>query len=165
MLTGNSSDAFRTWPSAKPIGLIMSRTRFTLVLVAMALLSGCVALGWRFGPVFSCKSTGMFAEPPIVVHRGPEYFLAWTYGKDAFFFRPGYKAMDGRLVFVLQGTSSSGNVSGRYTEMKIEGAENLLALQRGGAVWWEPDGSHMQLEVVEHAHSGPAGSRGGPWYL
>src|SRR5687767_12786836 len=111
----------------------MKKGLLTVALSAMALLGGC---GWRFGPGFSYGS-GMFAEPPIVVHRGEDYFLAWTYGKDAFFYRPSYKAMDGRLVFALQGSSSSGNLGGRYTEMKIEGAENLLALRRGGAFWWE----------------------------
>jgi hypothetical protein len=37
--------------------------------------------------------------------------------------------------------------------MKIEGADNLQALQRGGAYWWErepePNGTFVPLKVVE----------------
>jgi len=106
------------------------------------------AMGWRFGPGLSCKATGLFAAPPVVVHRNSGYALAWTYGKDAFFFQPNYRALDGRLVFVLQATSSSGNVAGSRTEMPIDGTENVAALESGGAFWWEPDGSYVKLEVT-----------------
>src|SRR3954465_14669848 len=102
--------------------------RFTLpaCLLPQALLGGCVASGWRFGPVFRCTDGAMFSEPPVVVRRGGEYFLAWRQGTFEFAFFPTYKAMDGRLVFVLQGTSSSGsNLAGRRREMKIEGAQSV----------------------------------------
>src|SRR5262245_30725316 len=95
-------------------------------LAATVLLSGCVALGWRFGPGFSSGDTALFAEPPVVVHRGDGYFLAWTQGSHPFFFEPGYEVVDGRLVFALVATASSGNLAGRRREMKIEGAENIM---------------------------------------
>jgi hypothetical protein len=122
-----------------------------LVLTAALALGGCVALGWRFGPGYSCSDKSLFAEPPVVEHRGADYFLAWTQGSHPFFFQPGYKPMDGRLVFALVATSSSGNLAGQHREMRIEGAENILALRRGGAFWWEPepDDRFMQLKVEE----------------
>jgi hypothetical protein len=87
-----------------------------------------------------------------VVHRGDEYVLTWTQGTFEFFFQPSYKAIDGRLVLVLQGTSSSGSLAGRRREMKIEGADNLQALKSGGAFWWErapePNGRLVALKVV-----------------
>lgn len=138
------------------------------MLLALTLLSGCVALGWRFGPgSFSARDTSLFSEPPVVVRRGEEYFLAWTQGSYPFFFQPDYQAMDGRLVFALVATASSGNLAGRHRELKIEGADNLFALQHGGACWWErepepegrwlwelwkPDRSRLvPLRIVEQA--------------
>jgi hypothetical protein len=133
----------------------MTKTPIAVVLATMLLVSGCVALGWRFGPSFSSSDTELFSEPPVVVHRGEEYFLAWTQGSHPFFFQPNYKAMDRRLVFALVATASSGNLAGRHREMKIEGADNILALQRGGAYWWErepePDGRFVRLKIVEQS--------------
>jgi len=130
----------------------MSRTTLALVLSANLLLGGCVASGWRFGPGYSSADRALFSAPPVVVHRGDEYFLTWTQGSHPFFFQPGYRTMNGRLVFALVATSSSGNFAGRHREMKIEGADNLRAL-RGGCYWWEPepepDGRFVPLTVVE----------------
>jgi len=128
------------------------------VLVAAALaawlhLAGCVALGWRFGPGFSAADTSLFAKPPVVVHRGRDFFLAWTQGSAPFFFEPAYRPRDGRLVFTVVSTSSSGNFAGRPREMRLEGDDNIAALQRGGAYWWErspqPDGTFVPLQIVE----------------
>lgn len=136
---------------------IMTRTRLATALTVTLLLGGCVALGWRFGPGFSLTDAplaeALFSTPPVVRHRGEEYFLTWTQGSYPFFFQPDYKAMDGRLVFALVATSSSGNLAGRHREMKIEGADNLQALERGGAYWWErepePNGTFVPLKIVE----------------
>lgn len=134
----------------------MTRTPIAAALAAL-LLSGCVALGWRFGPGFSLTATPLgetlFSAPPVVEHRGEEYFLTWTQGTYQYFFQPDYKGMDGRLVFALVATSSSGNQAGRHQEMKIKGADHILALQHGGAYWWEaepePDGKFVPLRIVE----------------
>jgi hypothetical protein len=121
-------------------------------LAAPLLLCGCVALGWRFGPGLSCEDKAYFARPPVVVRRGDEFFLAWTQGSHPFFFRPDYRARDGRLVFALVSTSSSGNLAGRPQELKIEGDAQVLALRRGGAYWWEPepppDGRLVRLNML-----------------
>jgi hypothetical protein len=125
------------------------------ILTAPALLapSGCVALGWRFGPGLSVHDTALFSEPPVVVHRDGAYALAWTQGTNPFFFEPSYKAIDGRLVFALVTTASSGNLAGRPRAMTIEGAENIAALEHGGACWWEPEpepgGACVELRRVE----------------
>ncbi len=122
-----------------------------LLLTALFSLAGCVALGWRFGPGYSCLDKALFSEPPVVEHRGADYFLAWTQGSHPFFFQPDYRPMDGRLVFAMIATSSSGNLAEQHREMKIEGAEDVLALRRGGAFWWEPepDERFVQLRIVE----------------
>ena len=123
------------------------------VLLAFALAcTGCVETGWRFGPGLSCTSGTLFSAPPVVERRGDAYFLTWTQGGYEFFFQPSYKAIDGRLIFALQVTSSSGSLAGRHREMRIEGTENLRALQTGGAFWWErdpePDGRLIRLKTV-----------------
>jgi hypothetical protein len=127
------------------------------VPLALPLLGGCVALGWRFGPGFSSRDTALFSEPPVLVHRDQGYVLAWTQGSHPFFFEPRYRAMDGRLVFALVATSSSGSLAGRHREMKIEGAGNVLALQQGGACWWEqepePNGRCVELTLLEQSDS------------
>lgn len=130
----------------------MRRASTLLLVSAMAFIGGCVALGWRFGPGFSCTSGAMFAAPPVVEQRGQEYLLTWKQGSFEFFYQPDYKVMGDRLIFVLQGTSSSGSLAGRRREMKIEGVENLKALKSGGAYWWErepePNGSFVALKIV-----------------
>lgn len=133
--------------------------RRLVALAALCGLSSCVALGWRFGPAFSCADTAMFAAPPVIEQRGDDAFLTWTQGSFPFFFAPNYQPMDGRLVFALQGTSSSGSLAGRARELKIEGAENLAALKTGGAVWWnrepEPNGTFVPLTVVRSTSPAP----------
>jgi hypothetical protein len=131
------------------------------VLVTAPLLCGCadltVGLGWRFGPGFSMRERqGLFAEAPVVEHRGRDYFLTWKQGEDPFFFQPDYRAIDGRLLFAVAATASSGSIAaGTRREIRIEGAENLEALRHGGAYWWErepePRGSLVPLKVVDTA--------------
>lgn len=128
--------------------------RHVAATLAVTLLPyGCVALGWRFGPGFSSEDKALFAKPPVVVHRGGEFVLAWTQGSNPFFFQPSYQVKDGRLVFALVSTTSSGNLAGRPREMKIEGEDNISALRRRGACWWErepaPDGRLVPLAIVE----------------
>src|SRR5262249_28072471 len=135
------------------IFLMPFRRAAGIIAVALLLFSGCVALGWRFGPGFSSDDKALFAEPPVVVHRADDFFLAWTQGSHPFFFQPGYRVKDGHLVFALVSTASSGRFAGQPREMKIEGNDNILALRRAGAYWWEPepapDGRLVPLKVVE----------------
>ena len=132
----------------------MQRSLFALLLLFASLLAGCVGLGWRFGPGFSMRERrDLFAEPPVVEHRGQAYVLTWKEGDNPFFFEPSYEAMGNRLVFALVATASSGSLAGRRREMTISGADNLEALRRGGAFWWEPApeprGSLVPLRIVE----------------
>ncbi|HOX42415.1 MAG TPA: hypothetical protein PK668_02405 [Myxococcota bacterium] len=130
-------------------------TRWLAAFGLAVLLTGCVAMGWRFGPGFPCSSGTMFAAPPVVEHRADGYYLTWTQGDYPFYFLPNYQAMDGRLVFAMVATASSGNLAGRHREIKIEGDDHLEALRQGGAVWWErepePDGRFVRLEIRESA--------------
>jgi hypothetical protein len=129
------------------------RRRVALALLAVSVVGGgCVALGWRFGPGFSCADKTLFAAPPVVVHRGGDFFLTWTQGRHPFFFLPSYQVRDGRLVFALVATSSSGSVAGQPQEMKVEGDDNIAALRRGGAFWWDrdpqPTGTLVPLRLI-----------------
>ena len=121
-------------------------------LVLLALAFACTGCGARFGPGFPCTKGTLFSQPPIVERRGDAYFLTWTQGSYPFFFEPSYRPIKGRLIFAVQVTTSSGNLAGRHRESKIEGAENLQALQAGGAFWWEdepePDGRLIPLKTV-----------------
>ena len=137
-------------------GRPMRRSLLALLLWSGLVLTGCRALGWRFGPGFSLKDPTIFAAPPAVVRRDDGCFLTWIQGSTPFYFHPGYRVLDGRLVFSLQATSSTGsNGAGRRHEVKIEGAEAHEALQRG-AYWWEPDpepdGSFVRLTVIDERH-------------
>jgi hypothetical protein len=126
------------------------------VLAAWLPVAGCVSLGWRFGPGFSATDTSLFAKPPVVVHRGRDFFLAWTQGSSPFFFEPAYQARDGRLVFALVSTSSSANLAGRPREMRLQGDANLAALQRGGGAREEQRGNRQRErgESTDRRHLG-----------
>ncbi len=138
---------------------ITSVSRTPLLFAISLLAVGCTpstgperitpstALGWRFGPGFSCQNSTLFEECPALVQRQGGWFLVWTYGTDTFYYTPTYKVRGDRLVFSLQATTSTGNPSGKTTELQIHGADAIHALQRGGAVWWEPDGSYLALQV------------------
>jgi hypothetical protein len=145
----------RTAPRVARYDPRMRRAVAIAVVVGSLHLAGCVALGWRFGPGFSSTDKELFAAPPVVVHRGQEFVLAWTQGKNPFFFELEYRVKDGRLVFALVATASSGNLAGRPREMKIDGDANIAALRRGGAYWWEPepepDGRLVPLHLVNQS--------------
>lgn len=117
-----------------------------LAAIVLLVLSGC---GFFFGAGYSCKDPQYFAAPPVVVKNEGRYVLRWRYGAMGFYFAPRYRIRDDRLVFSLQGTSSSGNVSGKEQEMLIEGDRAIAALKKGGAFWWEPDGSVVPLAIQE----------------
>jgi hypothetical protein len=148
----------------------MIRNRLAFALAATSLLACCTALGWRLGPGLPCTRGDLFEAPPVVEHREQGYFLTWTQGEYLFFFEPSYEAMEGRLVFAVSATASSGNLAGRYREMEIEGEENIEALRRGGAVWWErgpeppeppgPNGRFVPLKLVEVGRTEDAPDRG-----
>ncbi len=131
----------------------MWRLAVSAVITCGALQGACVEMGWVFGPGFSVRDPSLFAEPPVVERRGSRYVLTWTQGSTPFFFEPASNVMDGRLVFALGATASSGNLAGRPREMPIEGAERADAIRRGGAFWWDPEpkprGAFVPLRVVD----------------
>ena len=117
----------------------------SLALVTTLLLSAC---GARFGPGYSMNDTHYFADSPhIAVHTNTAtYGLRWQYGTMGFYFQPSAKIVSGQLWFSLQGTSSTGSLSGRYDEIPISDPKEIQTLQSGGAFWLEPDGKKIQLE-------------------
>ena len=115
-------------------------------IIALLALSGC---GLQFGPGYKSTDTHYFAESPVIVKNGSQYFLRWHYGTMGFYFNPRYQVRNESLVFSLQGTSSTGSRSGHEQTLLIEGAAEIEASKTGGAYWWEPDGSLTPLAIKE----------------
>src|SRR3954462_865841 len=117
----------------------------SLAFVASLFLTGC---GARFGPGFSMHDNAYFADSPhIAVHTNTAtYALRWQYGPWGFFFQPDAKIVRGQLLFSLQGSSSSGNLSGQYREIPITDPKQVQFLRNGSAFWFEPDGRKVPLE-------------------
>jgi hypothetical protein len=117
----------------------------SLVVIALLFLTGCNA---RFGPGFSMHDKSLFADSPHIALRTVPagYSLRWQYGTWGFYFHPRSKLVDGQLCFSLQATSSSGALSGQYSEIAITDPNHLQALKSGGAFWLEPDGKKIRLE-------------------
>jgi hypothetical protein len=124
------------------------RVAIPSVALAVLLVVGC---GARFGSGYSMHDTALFADSPhIAVHSksptGTTYGLRWQYGTTGFFFQPRGKIVNGQLCFSLQVSSSSGSLSGRYSEIPISDPKMIQALQKEGAFWLEPDGQRIRLE-------------------
>lgn len=120
--------------------------RALVVLIPLLCLGGC---GFVFGPGYGSADRHYFAEQPVIVHTGTQYALRWRYGSMGFYFFPGYAVRDGRLIFSLQGTSSTGSRSGREQLLPIEDPKAIAALRTAGAFWWEPNGTLTPLTVLE----------------
>ena len=112
------------------------------------------AVGLVFDEAFAFEAAEGFADGCLAdAEAGGDFFLAWTQGSHPFFFRPSYEVRDGRLVFALVATSSSGSVAGQPQQMKVEGDDNIAALRRGSAFWWDrdpqPEGMLLPLRLIE----------------
>ncbi len=126
--------------------------RWLAATVVAATLSACAMLGPEFRPGFASTDKNLFAEPPVVVHRVGGYILSWTYGEWGFVFFPYSKVVDGKLIFTLEASTSTGSRRGQHGEVPIEEASAVAALESGGAWWWEPSGELTRLRVVDEAH-------------
>jgi hypothetical protein len=122
------------------------RASLIVTLSIAVIASGC---GLRFGPGYSMNDGHYFAETPRIVVKGDSHVLRWRYGDAGFFFLPSSKVLDDKLLFALQGTSSSGSLAGQYGELAIDDTKQVRALETGGAFWVEPDGRKVPLEVVK----------------
>ncbi len=123
----------------------------------VANLSGCAH---RFKHEFSIRNTEVFAREPILVRRiGPGCMrsatLIWTSGEHhPLEPPPQYQAIDGRLIFSLEklGPLNRWKVDPEYRvpeRLDVEGRLNMHALVKGGAYWWEPDGTYIRLKVED----------------
>ena len=117
--------------------------------MAWGLLGACACLKVEQPVHFSCKDPVYFSEIPHADCTSDACRLAWTYGSGNAPFFPDYRVgKKGKLVFSLGVTKTTGAAAGRRQEMKIEGSENILALQNEGAAWLEPDGTLVDLKVT-----------------
>jgi hypothetical protein len=137
--------------------IVRRKMKPLLAVVTLLALSGC---GFVFGPGYGSADKHYFSEPPMVVKKDSRYLLRWRYGSMGFYFYPRYEVRNGSLVFSLQGTSSSGSRAGKVEEFPIEGIEAIEALKKGGAFWWEPDGSLTPLAIKEEANPPPQHNTG-----
>ena len=127
--------------------------RAVKILIAVCVLAALVSYSYltnRFGPGYSMHDTNYFADAPhIAVHTNTAtYALRWQYGTMGFFFTPDAKIVGGELCFCLRATSSSGSLSGRYSEIPITDQKMIQALRSGGAFWLEPDGTRASLALT-----------------
>ena len=119
----------------------------TLLLLAFLSLAGGCSTGGHFSPGISMTDKQYFMEPPYIAATPDGYNLRWRYGTMGFYFLPASRAEDGRLLFTLYQTTSTGHVPGQYGELPITCEKCIHALQRGGAFWVEPDRREVRLEV------------------
>jgi len=129
------------------LGITMRIAIPSLIFAFMLLLAGC---GFLFGPGYSMHDKSYFADAPhIALHTNTAtYALRWQYGTMGFFFQPRAKIVGGQLCFSLQGTSSSGSLRGRYSEIPITDPKMIQVLRSGGAFWLEPDGTKVSLVLT-----------------
>lgn len=116
------------------------------LVLAVVLAAGCVPSG----PVFSAQGGSAFASPPVVIRHKSYAVLTWTQGSYPFFYLPESQIVEGRLVFSVRVSASSGSLAGRKREVVIEAPEELMALDRG-VFFWEPEprprGHLVRIEV------------------
>ncbi len=137
----------------------MKKSLHFAIWLVVANLSGCAH---RFKHEFSIRNTEVFAREPILVRRiGPgcghpgTYTLKWTSGEHhPLKPPPQYEAIDGRLIFSLEklGPLNREKVDPEYRvpeRLEVEGHLNTDALVKGGAYWWEPDGTYIRLKVED----------------
>lgn len=139
--------ADRAFPAAVAEPGRLAVCAIPLLAFATLLLVGC---GSRFEPGYSLDDKDYFAtRPHIALHTNTAtYGLRWQYGSMGFYFQPRAKLVNGQLLFSLQGTSSSGALSGRYAELPITDPTQIRTLLVGGAFWLEPDGKKVRLTLT-----------------
>jgi len=111
--------------------------QLALSLATLAIAVTLVAC-FGAGPGFSSEGGSLFAAPPVVEERAGTYRLVWTQGTYPFYFHPDTEIHEGRLVFVVRATTSSGYLVGRRREEPIDAPEQVRALARG-VYFWEPE--------------------------
>ncbi|MBI1945024.1 MAG: hypothetical protein HYS27_04970 [Deltaproteobacteria bacterium] len=116
---------------------------------ALALVGACVSTSAQLAPGRSSRDETLFATPPAVVHDDAHYKLSWTYGTDGFYFSPAYEVRDGKLIFAVSATTSTGSRTGKRGEVSIVDPMAIHALRAQGAWWLEPDGSLTKLDVID----------------
>ena len=116
-------------------------------IVLVSALLGGVSSSSLFQSSYSLKDPNHFGDVPYVQSDESGASLRWTYGTIGFFFSPESKVIDGRLVFALRATSSSGALAGKPGRRAIERKPELEALKTKGAYWREPNGREVKLEV------------------
>ncbi len=116
---------------------------FVLIITILAICS----CGYVHGPGFSMKDRDYFMESPKLVKSGDAYKLVWRYGNYGFYFSPKCIVGKSELLCSLQGTSSSGSLTGKYGEISITRPEEIKAINFNKAFWLEPDGTRIKIEI------------------
>lgn len=113
--------------------------------------------------LISCHTTRMahddprlFADPPDIVKQADAYVLRYRFAEHAFLFTPAARVEDGKLIYFLSATTSTGNPGGKVRLIPIDDPKQLDALKQGGA-YWENQDRLIKLEIVDETKS-PSGS-------
>lgn len=116
-----------------------------LVTALIFLLCSC---GLRFAPGYSVNDPNYFGERPRIYTSEGGYKLAWTYGEFGFYFEPRCIVEVDELLCSLQGSSSSGALTGKVGEIHLQRSVQIEAIRSNKAYWLEPNGKRIKLEVV-----------------
>lgn len=100
-----------------------------------------------FGPGISINDQSLFKKNPYILLHNNQYTLKWRYANNAFYFQPQSKIIKGELIFSLQATTSSGNLTGRNGEIPITDSRKIKAQKKSGGVWLGPRNKKTKLEI------------------
>jgi len=97
---------------------------------------------------YSISDPNYFKEKPIFVKFEAGYKLIWRYGKFGFFFTPECLVKKLQLFCSLQGTSSSGALTGKHGSIYLSKPDEVEAIKNNNSFWLEPDGSKIEIETA-----------------
>ena len=120
-----------------------------IAIFALALSSLCFA-----GRVSIDDKEYLQSRPYFVKEEG-RYFIEWTQGEWPFAFFPDTKISNGKAIFEVKGTSSSGDLRGRIRRDEIKKNKIKSLIDLGEAYWKEPNGTLIRLEFKSESNQSP----------
>lgn len=114
------------------------------IYIVIFWLSGC---GVTFSSGYSYYDEMYFQKSPWIEKEGEKYYLKWVYGKYGFYYQPQCIARAEEALCSLQGTSSSGVLTGREGYIQISNSAVIAAIENNQIYWLEPNNEKVRLKV------------------
>ena len=106
------------------------------------------ALGCSSSFRIALADDGYFLESPKIVTTQNRFFLRWRYAdKPLFAMYSASKIENGKLVFYIPVTTSTGSESRKLHFEEIKDPAKLLLVSENKVFWEDPDGSLKELKV------------------